>query len=71
MVTGEDIKYCLNKNDMGEVVDDFDDLGKLGQGFSFVDELEEVDIGDGRVSKPTFASAKLIASQRQKSMCCT
>jgi hypothetical protein len=54
-------EYCLNKNDMGEVVDDFDDLGKLGQGFSSVDELEEVDIGDGKVPRPTFVSAKLIA----------
>ena len=59
-------EYRLNKNDMGEVVDDFDDLGKLGQGFSSVDELEEVDIGDGKVPRPTFVSAKLIADQRQK-----
>jgi hypothetical protein len=59
-------EYCLNKNDMGEVVDDFDDLGKLGQGFSSVDELEEVDIGDGKVPRPTFVSAKLIVGQRQK-----
>jgi hypothetical protein len=59
-------EYRLNKNDMGEVVDDFDDLGKLGQGFSSVDELEEVDIGDGKVPGPTFVSAKLIAGHRQK-----
>jgi hypothetical protein len=25
-------KYRLEKNDMGEIIDDFDDLGKLGQG---------------------------------------
>jgi hypothetical protein len=59
-------EYRLNKNDMGEVVDDFDDLGKLGQGFSSVDELEEVDIGDGKVPRPTFVSAKLMVGQRQK-----
>jgi hypothetical protein len=29
-------------------------LGKLGQGFTSVDPLEEVDIGDGTVPKSTF-----------------
>jgi hypothetical protein len=29
------------------VVDDLDKLGKLGQGFSSMDDLEEIDIGDG------------------------
>jgi hypothetical protein len=59
-------KYCLSKNNMSEVVDDFDDLGKLGHGFSSVDGLEEVDIGDGRAPRPIFVSAKLTADQRQK-----
>jgi hypothetical protein len=33
------------------VVQDLDELGKLGQGFSSMDDLEEVDIGDGVISR--------------------
>jgi hypothetical protein len=51
---------------MSEVVDDFNDLGKLGHGFSSVDELEEVDIRDESVPKPTFVGVKLTTDQRQK-----
>jgi hypothetical protein len=45
-------------NAMG-VVEDLDELGKLGWGFSFTDDLEKVDIGDGVVSRPTYVSARL------------
>jgi hypothetical protein len=31
-------------------------LGKLGQGFTSVDLLEEVDTGDGTVPRPTFVN---------------
>jgi hypothetical protein len=31
---------------MCEAIKDFDDLSKLGQGFTSADPLEEVDIGD-------------------------
>jgi hypothetical protein len=65
MVAGENNKISIEQNDMGEVVDDFNDLGNLGQGFSSVDELEEIDIGEGSVLKPTFVSAKLTTDQRQ------
>jgi hypothetical protein len=34
---------------MHEVVEDFDDVGKLGQGFTTVDDLEEVDHGGGSI----------------------
>jgi hypothetical protein len=30
---------------VSEVVDDFDDIGKLGQGFPSVNELEEINLG--------------------------
>ena len=59
-------KYHLEKNDMSEVIYDFDDLGKLGQGFSSIDDLEEVDIGDASVPRPTFINAKLTADDKQK-----
>jgi hypothetical protein len=36
---------------MCEAIEDFDDLSKLGQGFTSADPLEEVDIGDGIVRR--------------------
>jgi hypothetical protein len=33
------------------VVEDLDELGKLGRGFSSMDNLEEIDIGDGVVPR--------------------
>ena len=38
---------------------DFLDDGKLGYGFTSADDLEEVDIGPGDKSRPTFISKKL------------
>jgi hypothetical protein len=50
-------------NAMG-VVEDLDELGKLGRGFSSMDNLEKVDIGDGVVPRPTYVSACLKMSQK-------
>jgi hypothetical protein len=44
---------------MCEAIKDFDDLSKLGQGFTSADPLEEVDIGDGIVLRPTFVTKNL------------
>jgi hypothetical protein len=33
-------KYRANKTDACEVIDDFDELDKLGQGFTLADPLE-------------------------------
>lgn len=41
---------------MCEAIEDFDDLNKLGQGFTSADPLEQVDIGDGTISRPTFVN---------------
>jgi hypothetical protein len=43
------------------VVEDLDELGKLGQGFSSMDDIEKVDIGDGVVPRATYVSAHLNA----------
>jgi hypothetical protein len=40
-------------------IENLDDLGKLGQGFTSTDPLEEVDIGDGTVPRPTFVNKNL------------
>ena len=52
-------KYRYGKSDMHEAIEDFDDMEKLGQGFSSADPLEEIDIGDGSIPRPTFINAKL------------
>ena len=44
---------------MCEAIEDFDDLDKLGQGFTSADLLEKVDIGDGTIPKPTFVNKNL------------
>jgi hypothetical protein len=58
--------YRLAKNDISEVVEDFDDIGKLGYGFSTVDELDEVDIGDGVVRQPTYVNRNLTCEQKER-----
>jgi hypothetical protein len=39
-------------------VEGFDEVGKLGHGFSTVDELEEINSGKGGTSRPTYMSAR-------------
>jgi hypothetical protein len=39
--------YRSIMNDTRELVEDFNEVGKLGSGFTLIDELEEIDIGDG------------------------
>jgi hypothetical protein len=46
------------------VVEDLDELGKLGRGISPMDDLEKVDIADGVISRPTHVSARLNTSQK-------
>jgi hypothetical protein len=41
---------------MCEAIEDFDEVEKLGQGFSSADPLEEIDIGDGITPWPTFVN---------------
>jgi hypothetical protein len=47
-------QYQSITNDMCEAIEDFDEVEKLGQGFSLADPLEEIDIGDGITPRPTF-----------------
>jgi hypothetical protein len=51
--------YRAHKTDTCEAIEDLADLGKLGQGFTSVDPLEEVDIGDGTVLRPAFVNKNL------------
>jgi hypothetical protein len=46
-------------NDMYEAIKDFDEVEKLGQGFSSTDPLEEIDIGDGITPRPIFVNKNM------------
>jgi hypothetical protein len=52
-------QYRSITNDMCEVIEDFDEVDKLGQGFSLADLLEEIDIGDGITPMPTFVNKNM------------
>jgi hypothetical protein len=57
-------QYLANKTDAYEAIDEFDELDKLGQGFTSADPLEQVDIGDGLVPWPTFINQNLEADYK-------
>ena len=48
---------------MNNPIDGID--GKLGHGFTSIDELEEIDIGSGGRPRPTYVSAKLDPEYKQ------
>jgi hypothetical protein len=57
-------QYRANKTDACEAIDDFNELDKLGQGFTLVDPLEQVDIGDSSMPQPTFINQNLEANYK-------
>jgi hypothetical protein len=59
-------EYRSSKDNAMGVVEDLDELGKLGRGFSSMDDLEKVDIGDGVVPRPTYVSARLNTTRKQE-----
>jgi hypothetical protein len=52
-------QYWSTTNDMCEVIEDFKEVEKLGQGFSSTDPLEEIGIGDGITPRPTFVNKNM------------
>jgi hypothetical protein len=46
-------------NDMCEDIEDFDEVEKLGQGFSLADPLDEIDIVDGITPRPIFVNKNM------------
>jgi hypothetical protein len=52
-------EYRSQQDDMGGSVEGLEDDGKLGQGFTSVDELEEMDLGDGGIRRPTYINSSL------------
>jgi hypothetical protein len=57
-------EYRSYMDDAMGMVEDLDELGKLGHGFSSMDDLEKVDIGDGVIPRPTYVSACLNTGQK-------
>jgi hypothetical protein len=51
--------YWVHKTDTCEAIEDLDDLGKLGQGFTSADPMKEVDVGDGTVPRQAFVNKNL------------
>jgi hypothetical protein len=52
-------QYRSTTNNMCEAIEDFDELEKLGQGFSSADPLEKIDIGDGITPRLTFVNKNM------------
>jgi hypothetical protein len=52
-------QYRAIMNDMFQAIKDFDEVEKLGQGFSLIDPLEEIDIEDGITPRLTFVNKNM------------
>jgi hypothetical protein len=52
-------QYRSTMNYMCEAIEDFDEVEKLGQGFSSATPLEEIDIGDGITPRLTFVNKNM------------
>jgi hypothetical protein len=52
-------QYRSNINNMCEAIEDFDEVEKLGQGFSSANPLEDIDIGDGITPRPTSVNKNM------------
>jgi hypothetical protein len=50
---------AVTQRSLGDIIEEFRDLNKLGQGFTSADPLEEIDIGDGKTPRPTFVKMTL------------
>jgi hypothetical protein len=47
-------------------VEDLDNIGKLGQGFTSVDELVEVNLGEEMDKRPMYINASLDSEQKHR-----
>jgi hypothetical protein len=65
--TGESaITQRSSNSSVGDMIKEFRDLDKLGQGFTSVDPLAEIDIGDGKTLRPTFVNKTLETDPRNE-----
>jgi hypothetical protein len=52
-------EHHSGKNGVSDLVEELERDGKLGFGFTVVDELEEVDTEGGTTPRPTYISSNL------------
>jgi hypothetical protein len=65
--TGEStITQRSYNSSMGDMIEEFRDLDKLGQGFTSAGPLEEIDIGDSKTPRPTFVNKTLETDPRDE-----
>jgi hypothetical protein len=64
--TVETGRSAVTQRSVGDIIEEFRDLDKLGQGFTSVDPLEEIDIGDGKTPRPTFVNKTLETDPRDE-----
>ena len=65
--TGESaVTQRSSNSSVGNMIEEFRDLDKLGQGFTSADPLEEIDIGDGKTPRPTFVNKTLETDPRDE-----
>jgi hypothetical protein len=65
--TGEStITQRSSNSSVGDMIEEFRDLDKLGLGFTSADPLEEIDIGDGKTPRPTFVNKTLETDPRNE-----
>jgi hypothetical protein len=65
--TGESaITQRSSDSSVGDMIEEFRYLDKLGQGFTSTDPLEENDIGDGETPRPTFVNKTLETDPRNE-----
>jgi hypothetical protein len=51
---------------VGDIIEEFRDLDKLGHGFTSVDPLEEINIGDGKTPRTSFVKKTLETDHRDE-----
>jgi hypothetical protein len=50
----------------GDIIEEFRNIDKLGQGFTSADPLDEIDIGDGKTPRLTFINKTLEVDPRHE-----
>jgi hypothetical protein len=63
---GSAVTQRSSNSSVGDILEEFKDLDKLGQGFTSADPLEEIDIGDGKTPRPTFVNKTLETDPREE-----
>jgi hypothetical protein len=63
---GSAVTQRSSNSSVGDIIEEFRDLDKLGQGFTSVDPLEEIDIGDSKTPRPTFVNKTLEIDPRDE-----